>query len=131
MTNQDKSMRSIAADLFEIGMGYKSVAAYLGVNRETVREWSYTWRALGREGLLADVGTHVEYPGEVKLAAVTDRLRGDSMIEVMARYKIPNRNRIKQWCKAYKKHGAAAFGINVGKFDDALRRAVYRIQFCL
>lgn len=131
MTNWDKSIKSIAADLFEIGMGYKSVASYLGVNKETVREWSYTWRALGREGLLADADSHVEYPGEIKVAAARDRLRGDSMVDVMERYQIPNRSRIKQWCKVYKKHGPGAFGVNIGTFEDALKRALYRIQLCL
>ena len=125
LTKWDKSIKGIAADLFEIGMGHKAVAAYLKVNQDTVREWSYTWRAMGREGLLADGDTCPEYPGEVKLAAVHDRLRGDSMVEVMARYQIPNRNRIKQWCKTYKKFGPAAFGVNVGVFDDALKKMLY------
>lgn len=46
------SLRRKAAELFESGLGYKAVSTELGINRETVRDWSYTWRALGTEGFV-------------------------------------------------------------------------------
>lgn len=107
--NWSKEMRRRAADLFEQGYGYKAVSTELGVNRETVRDWSYTWRALGSDVLCSE-GDHKHYAPEVKLAAVQDRERGVSMVDVMKRYGIHNRNRIKGWCAIYRNRGAAALG---------------------
>ena len=91
------SLRRKAAELFESGLGYKAVSTELGIYRETVRDWSYTWRALGTE---------------LKLAGVADRLNGDSVIDVMERYQIPNRHRIKEWCAQYQKKGPLAFSVH-------------------
>lgn len=101
--------RRRAAQLFEMGKGYKAVSTELGVNRETVRDWSYTWRAVGSEGLCSDFSKRPRYPKEVKQSAVRDRLNGDSVVEVMERYQINNRTRLKDWCAQYKKLGASAF----------------------
>ena len=95
-------MRQKAAVLFEAGLGYKAVSAKLEINRETVRDWSYTWRVLGTKAFCSEQEKHPVYSGSLKLAAVHDRLRGDSVIEVMVRYGIPNRHRLKEWCRAYK-----------------------------
>ena len=46
-TKEGDSKRLEAAKLFAQGYGYKAVSTELGINRETVRDWSYTWRALG------------------------------------------------------------------------------------
>lgn len=103
----NRPLRLRAAELFEQGHGYKAVSTELGVNRETIREWSYTWRALGTEGLLASDRNH--YPSELKLAVVRDRQAGLSVVDVMEKYQINNRNRIKEWCRVYKKYGEEAF----------------------
>lgn len=95
-----------AAKLFEQGYGYKAVSTELGVNRETVRDWSYTWRALGTEEFLKDVETtdliRTRYPKDLKLAVVKDRLAGMPVIDVMIKYRIRNRNRIKNWVHQYR-----------------------------
>lgn len=38
-----------ALTLFERGYGYKATASELNLNTETVREWLYTWKALGSD----------------------------------------------------------------------------------
>jgi len=106
------SLRRKAAELFESGLGYKAVSTELGINRETVRDWSYTWRALGTEGFCAAKDHHPNYPPELKLAVVADRLNGDSVIDIMERYQIPNRHRIKEWCAQYQKKGPLAFSVH-------------------
>ena len=73
--NWSISLRQRAAELFEKGMGYKAVSSELGINRETVRDWSYTWR----------------------------------VVEVMAKYHILNRYRVKEWVRMYLKEGEEAF----------------------
>lgn len=74
-TKEGDSKRLEAAKLFAQGYGYKAVSTELGINRETVRDWSYTWRALGTEGL--------HYLPTIKLAAVHDRQNGLGVVEVM------------------------------------------------
>ena len=108
----DNDLRLKALDLFERGFSYKAVARQLQLNPETVREWVYLWRALG-----SDLYKHPEkrphrYSPEVKLAAIKDRLNGVPMIDIMRRYQIASRNRIKSWCAQYAKKGPSAFGKN-------------------
>lgn len=104
------SIRKKAAELFEQGYGYKAVSSQLGVNRETIRDWSYTWRALGSDALCKSSNIKESYSPETKLAVVKDRADGVSVVEVMHRYGVPNRTRIKEWCALYRKKGEAAFG---------------------
>lgn len=106
-TKEGDSKRLEAAKLFAQGYGYKAVSTELGINRETVRDWSYTWRALGTEGLIKESRKH--YLPTIKLAAVHDRQNGLGVVEVMEKYQIQNRNRLKDWCKAYKEYGENAF----------------------
>ncbi len=104
-----KEKRENAAELFEQGMGYKAVATHLGISPETARDWSYTWRALGREGLTGRRGRH-EYPPHIKLACARARIEeGASMVETMERFGVFNRGQIKRWCNMYEKKGEAAF----------------------
>lgn len=103
----DNSKRLEAAKLFSQGHGYKAVSTELGVNRETVRDWAYTWRALGTEGLMNT--KRITYPPETKLAAVRARCNGATVVEVMEKYQIHNRTRLKEWSRAYKKYGESAF----------------------
>ena len=84
-----------ALTLFERGYGYKATASELNLNTETVRERLYTWKALG-----SDLYKHPEkrphsYSAEVKLAAVKDHQKGVPTVEVMKRYQVANRHRIK------------------------------------
>lgn len=106
----DQAMRERAVELFESGMGYKAVSSQLEVNRETVRDWSYKWRALGREGFLSpDCTSGIRYPAQLKQAAVLDRLAGKSVVDVMHKYHIANRHCLKTWVRQYKKMGSDAF----------------------
>lgn len=106
----DPGVRERAADLFEQGLGYKAVATELKLSREVTREWSYAWRAMGREGLRT-MGRRRSYSPEVKLAAARARVeQGAGVVETMARYQIVNRRQLNTWCHLYEKEGAAAFG---------------------
>lgn len=108
--NWSISLRQRAAELFEKGMGYKAVSSELGINRETVRDWSYTWRALGTEEFLASyAGERITYPPEIKIAVARDRINGMGVVEVMAKYHILNRHRVKEWVRMYLKEGEEAF----------------------
>ena len=108
--NWSRSLRQKAADLFEKGLGYKAVSSESGVNRETVRDWSYTWRALGTEEFLTShTGERITYPPETKRAVAQDRIAGMGVVEVMAKYHIPNRHRVKEWVGMYLKEGEEAF----------------------
>lgn len=106
--SEDKRLRALA--LFEQGYGYKSVAKQLDLNAETVREWAYTWKALGSDLFKHSEKRSRSYSAETKLAAVKDRQNGVPIIEIMERYKIANRHRIKEWCNLYSNHGEGAFG---------------------
>lgn len=93
-----------AAQLFEEGLGYKAVATELGLNRETVREWYCTWRALGSEEFLKDPyeDGKTYYPNYIKEAAINDRLNGVPIVEIMQKYHIRSRARIKKWFSTYR-----------------------------
>lgn len=105
-----RSLRIKAAELFESGYGYKAVSTELGVNRETVRDWYIAWRALGTDAFTAEHDSKQPvYSPELKLAAVHDRLEGMDVVDVMTKYQIPNRHRVKEWVRIYKNKGEEAF----------------------
>ncbi len=101
--------RRSAALLFEQGWGYKAVSTELGINRQTVRDWMYAWKALGTEQFCTCSKGHIAYSKEVKLAAVRDRLSGIATVDVMERYGITNRNIVKRWMREFRSRGQAAF----------------------
>lgn len=102
-------MRNKAADLFKKGYGYKAASTELGISRETVREWYYAYRALGREGLCA-LGVRREYPRQVKIACAKARVdERAGMVETMRRFGVANRHQIMAWCAEYSEKGDAAF----------------------
>ena len=106
---RELDVRRHAARLFEAGWGYKAVATELGIKQQTARDWSYSWRAVGTERFCSCSNRHTCYSANVKLAVVHDRLNGVPTVDVMDRYGIPNRNIVKRWVSAYRKHGASAF----------------------
>ena len=65
----DRSLRERAVGMFERGLGYKSAARELGVPAEAVRNWQKTYRATGRDGLLAMGGRQARYDYESRVAA--------------------------------------------------------------
>ena len=72
MTVYDRSVREAACGLFDRGAGYKSAARRLGVPPKAVRKWQQTYRAVGRDGLLAMGKTKRSYDHETKVAAARD-----------------------------------------------------------
>ncbi len=105
----DRSLRERAAEMFERGLGYGSVARGLGVPAEAVRNWQKTYRATGRDGLLKMGEKHARYDFETKVAAaraVVDD--GMAKPEAMERFGIASATPLKQWCRLYRGGGAEA-----------------------
>ena len=65
----DRLLREQAVELFERGIGYGLTAKRLGVPAEAVRDWQKTYRAIGKDGLLAMGGQQARYDYETKVAA--------------------------------------------------------------
>lgn len=99
------SYRKKAVRLFESGLGYKACARELGLNKNTVREWHSTWRAIGTEAFLglSEQVRHT-YTKEVQQAAVEDYKAGESVVSIMKKYKIISRKRIAIWVKKHSSH---------------------------
>ena len=64
----DRSVRELAAGMFDEGRGCDSVAKSLGIPARAVRKWQQTYRAVGRDGLLNMGKTHARYDFETKVA---------------------------------------------------------------
>ncbi|WP_048774775.1 helix-turn-helix domain-containing protein, partial [Sanguibacter keddieii] len=64
-------LREQAVELFERGIGYGLTAKRLGVPAEAVRDWQKTYRAIGKDGLLAMGGQQARYDYETKVAAAS------------------------------------------------------------
>ena len=105
----DRSLRERAAEMFERGLGYKSAARELGVPDEAVRNWQKTYRATGRDGLLAMGGGQARYDYETKVAAASAVVDGGmAKPEAMERFGIASATPLKQWCRLYREGGAEA-----------------------
>lgn len=107
----DEDARRRAASLFGEGWGQGPVAHRLGIPLEAVRNWLYTYRAVGLEGFLSMGSKHAKYTFEQKVAAaraVVDE--GRPRPEVMAGLGIASLTPLKNWCKAYREGGEDALG---------------------
>ncbi len=105
-------IRGRAADLFEQGKGFKAAAVELGISCETTREWMLVWKAHGREGLCAPRPRRTHYAPEVKLAAARAHVdEGMPVVDVMRKYGVFNRRKVKEWSNLYIDQGPAAFGL--------------------
>lgn len=65
----DRLLRERAAEPFDEGWGYRSVAKALGIPAKAVRRWKHTYLAVGRDGLPRMGRTHSRYDLETKVAA--------------------------------------------------------------
>ncbi|WP_270256610.1 IS3 family transposase, partial [Collinsella intestinalis] len=105
----DRSTRERAAEMFERGLGYRSVARVLGVPAEAVRDWLGKYRATGRDGLLAMGGRQARYDFETKVAAASAVVDGGmAKPEAMERFGIASATPLKRWCRLYREGGADA-----------------------
>lgn len=103
----DDSVRRDAAELFDLGYGFESVASELGLSRRTVAKWLYTYRAMGKEALF--VTTHKKYSHELKVAAARDVVdNGAGKSSVMAKYGIASVSPLERWCRKYREGGSEA-----------------------
>ena len=105
----DRSVRELAAGMFDEGRGYGSVARSLGIPARAVRKWQQTYRAVGRDGLLNMGKTHARYDFETKVAAaraVVDD--GMARPEAMERFGIASSSPLDRWCRLYREGGAEA-----------------------
>lgn len=105
----DRLVRERAAEMFERGLGYKSVAGVLGVPAEAVRDWLNKYRATGRDGLLAMGGRQARYGFGTKAAAARAVVDGGmAKPEAMERFGIASATPLKRWCRLYREGGAKA-----------------------
>lgn len=96
-----------AASMFDKGCGYKSVATRLGVPKETVLKWAYTYRALGREALF--VTEHRKYDHETKVRAARAVAEGEmTKPEAMEAFGLRSKTQIDTWCRLYREGGPDA-----------------------
>lgn len=102
-----KGLIDEAADLFEEGYGREAVAARLGVNDGTVRNWEYAYRALGKEALLN--GERLSYSRDLKIEAARMFL-DDGMTKslIMEELGIKSKSALERWIREYRAGGAAA-----------------------
>lgn len=83
----------------------REAARQIGTDHKLVYSWIAKYEAEGVEGLLVHEKNRV-YSPEQKLAAVVDYLFGKgSLQEICKKYKIRNKNQLKQWIKVYNTHG--------------------------
>ena len=105
----DRKLRELAADMFAEGRGHRSVARSLEVPVKTVKKWQYTYRAVGRGGLLAMGESHATYDFETKVAAASAVVDGGmAKPEAMERFGIASLSPLKRWCGLYREGGAEA-----------------------
>ena len=105
----DRSVRELAAGMFDEGRGYESVARSLGIPAEAVRKWQQTYRATGRDGLLKMGEKHARYDFETKVAAARAVVEGGmAKPEAMERFGIASATPLKRWCRLYREGGAEA-----------------------
>ena len=105
----DRLLREQAVELSERGIGYGLTAKRLGVPAEAVRDWQKTYRAIGKDGLLAMGGQQARYDYETKVAAARAVVDGGmSKPEAMVRFGIASATPLKNWCRLYRQGGAQA-----------------------
>lgn len=105
----DRSLRELAADMFERGFGRKSAADVLGIPEKAVRKWQQTYRAVGRDGLLNMGKKHARYDFETKVAAASAVVDGGmGKPEAMERFGIASSSPLDSWCRLYREGGAEA-----------------------
>lgn len=101
-----KGLIDEAADLFEEGYGREAVAARLGVNDGTVRNWEYAYRALGKEALLN--GERLSYSQDLKIEAARMFLDdGMTKSRIMEELGIKSKSALERWIREYRAGGAA------------------------
>lgn len=105
----DAGSRREAARLFEMGYGYGPVASMMSLPQEAVREWLYTFRAVGLEGLLNMGRTQARYSWELRCDAARAVAGGEmTVVESMEAYGVASRSPLDRWCKLYREGGAGA-----------------------
>ena len=101
-----KGLIDEAADLFEEGYGREAVAARLGVNDGTVRNWEYAYRALGKEALLN--GERLSYSQDLKIEAARMFLDdGMTKSRIMEELGIKSKSALERWIREYRAGGAS------------------------
>ena len=98
----DRLLREQAVEMFERGFGYRLAARRLGVSAEAVRHWQKTYRAIGKDGLLAMGVKQTRYDYETKVGAARAVVDGGmSKPEAMVRFGIASATPLKRWCRLY------------------------------
>lgn len=96
----------------------KAIAAELGADPKTFRQWIANYDSLGENGLRKQ-NTNTSYSVELKEAAVTAFQNGKgSPFEICERFKIRSPRQLRYWISCYNSHN------ELGISDDA-KRSIY------
>lgn len=80
------------------------LAALLGVDFQTIKQWLKNYQSLGPDALL-NTSKNTVYPTELKTTAVEDYLAGGgSYMEICKRYGIKSTTRLRNWIMKYNGH---------------------------
>ena len=106
--HREESRRS-AAELFESGMGYRSVSRRLGISMYTARRWWRLYKSLGSADLMSSGETQRRYPFDLKVSAASAVVDGgEPKSQVMARFGVASDYTLQRWCNLYRAGGAEA-----------------------
>ena len=101
------AVRRKALELFKKTRGAKEASRQIGISRNTLQMWLYTYEALGEEALF--VTAHKKYDFETKLSAVKDRIAGKLTVpEILQKYGLKRRTQLDDWTRKYKESGEDA-----------------------
>lgn len=104
MSRHSNELRRQAVNLFLQGYSYKAVASSLNLSKHLIRNWLYTYRALGKEALF--VTEHKSYTQQEKLEVVNAVLSGNlTKPEAMIAFGIKSKTQINTWCRLFKEGG--------------------------
>lgn len=100
-------VRAEAVRCFEAGYAENAVGRMLGISVTIVKNWLYTYRALGKEALL--VTGRNTYTHELKVEAARAVIEGRmSKPDAMKAYGLRSKTQIDTWCRLYREGGADA-----------------------
>ena len=102
-----EEVRKEAIHYFELGFGWKAVGSKINVSSGLVKQWLYTYKALGKEALF--VTSPKKYDYELKVNAAIDRVEhGLAFVEIMEKYSIKSKTSVEKWARLYAKGGKDA-----------------------
>ena len=114
----------------------RAIAAQLGINGETLRQWIRNYQSMGIEAF----GGHKNkrYSKELKEQVVSDYLSGEgSLLDLCEKYKIKSTGQLRSWIKRYNGHeelkasGTGGADIMATGRKTTFEERVEIVQYCI